>query len=167
MKAKTLSVALALCIAGWAGAAVAVEARSPIWDDTACKVTHTTYYSCSGDYHGAVDFSNGTCGVWSMRAMLVGSLYWNVYAGCNTSCAAPGTWVNGSNGYSFYQYNFIANSNSYSRTCDRCALGLVGPKEVHAQNTQNSTRLTAWYSGYVTCGAKCGSTYLLGYPRMS
>ena len=178
MKAKTLSVALALCIAGWAGVAGAVEARSPIWDDMACKVPHTTYYSCSGDYHGAVDFSNGTCGTWNMHGMLVGSFYWNVvsqYSNCEPTPMTPANYVyvNGSNGYRFYQYHHNHNATSYSRSCDRCALGLVGATgqadgaHVHAQNNQNSTKLTAWYAGYVTCSSKCGSGYLVGYPRMS
>ena len=178
MKAKTLYTALALGIIGGSSAAVAAEARGPIWDDVAGKVGHTTYYSCSGDYHAALDISNGTCSVWSMRAMLVGSFYWNVISG-QTNCqnypvtAANYTYVAGSNGYIFYQYHHNHNANSYSRSCDRCALGLVGATgqaygaHVHAQSNQNSTKLTAWYSGYATCGTKSNGNTIMGYPRLS
>ena len=173
---KTLYSAVVLCLVGWAGVAeaVTVEVRSPIWDDTNCRVNHTTYYSCSGDYHGALDFSNGTCGTWSQRAMLVGSFYHNVISG-NSNCeptpmtAANYVYVAGSNGYIFYQYHHNHNASSYSRSCDRCALGLVGATgqaygaHVHVQYNQNSTKLTAWYQGYVTCGAKCGANIVVGY----
>jgi hypothetical protein len=178
MKAKALYLTLALGIAGWAGVAAAVEARGPIWDDVGGKVGHTTYYYCNGDYHGALDISNGTCSVWSMRGMLVGTYYWNVvtgYSNCVNSpqTAANYTYVAGSSGYIFYQYHHNHNANSYSRSCDRCALGLVGATgnaygaHVHGQSNQNSTKLTAWYSGYATCGTKSNGNTVMGYPRLS
>jgi hypothetical protein len=170
---KTLSFVVVLCLVGWAGVAVAAEARSPFLGG---KVTSTTYYSCNGDYHAAVDISDGTCGVWNMRAMLVGSFYWNVVTG-QTNCqnypvtTANYVYVSGSTGYMFSQYHHNHSSNSYSRACDRCALGLVGATgqaygaHVHAQNTQYSTRLTAWYEGYAICGGSADG--VLGYPRLS
>jgi hypothetical protein len=174
-----LMTAVTLCITGWAGAAVAAEARGPIWDDVNAKVTHTTYYSCNSAnaFHGSLDIGNGTCSVWSMRGMLVGSYYWNVVSG-QSNCqpypvtAANYAYVNGASGYRFFQYHHNHNANSYSRTCDRCPLGLVGATgqaygaHVHAQHNQNSTILTGWYSGYVTCGSKSSGNHVMGRPAM-
>jgi hypothetical protein len=178
MKAKLLIPAVALVV-GWAGAAAAVEARGPIWDDLNARVTHTTYYSCNSAnaFHGSLDIGNGTCSTWNMRGMLVGSFYWNVvsaYSNCVNSPQTPAnyTYVNGASGYRFFQYHHNHNVSSASKTCDRCALGLVGATgqaygaHVHAQNNQNSTILTAWYSGYVTCGSKSSGNHIMGYPRL-
>lgn len=179
MKAKSLYLALAIATAGWASAASAVQAVGPICDENA-KVGHTTYYYCNSasGYHGSLDISNGTCSVWNMRGMLVGSYYWRVvssYANCVNTPQTPANYayVIGSNGYVFYQYHHNHNVSSYTRTCDRCALGLVGATgnaygaHVHGQHNYNGTIHTAWYSGYVTCGSKGGCNYTMGYPRMS
>jgi hypothetical protein len=94
MKSKMLYSAVVLCIAGWAGVAAAVEARGPIWDDANTKVGHTTYYYCNGDYHGALDISNGTCSTWNMRGMLVGSYYWNVVSQYTNCASTPQNQAN-------------------------------------------------------------------------
>lgn len=179
MKAKSLYLAMALCIAGWAGTASAVQAVGPICDENA-RVTHTTYYGCNtaNGYHGSLDIGNATCGSWNMRGMLVGSYYWRVvssYSNCASTPQTPANYayVIGANGYIFYQYHHNHNVSSYTRTCDRCALGLVGATgnaygaHAHAQLNYNGTIQTAWYSGYVTCGSKGGCNYTMGYPRMS
>jgi hypothetical protein len=169
-----LSAAMALLTVGWAGVAAAVEARGPICDD----VNTVVVCDSGGSLSGFLDISNGTCGVWNMHGMLVGSFFWNVSSACGSNCASTQTcanyvWANGSNGYRFYQYHHNHSAHSYSRTCDRCALGLVGSTgfsygaHVHVQHNQYSTKLTGWYSGYVTCGSKAGCSYTIGYPRMS
>jgi hypothetical protein len=174
MKSKKLYSAMVLCVVGWAGVAAAAEARGPIWADD----NTVTVAICSGSEHvGAVDISNGTCSTWNMRAMLVGSFYWNVvsaYTNCLSTPQTPANYayVNGMTGYRFYQYHHNHTASSYSRTCDRCALGLVGAAgqvygaRVHALNTQYNTVLTAWYAGYVTCEPKVGYIHIIGYPRL-
>lgn len=180
MKRKSLYLALALGLVGWAGAASAqVQAVGPICDENA-RVGHTTYYYCdvNSGYHGALDVGNSTCSVWNMRGMLVGTYRWNVvsqYTNCASTPQTPPNYVyaNGANGYSFYQFHHNHNASSFTQTCDRCALGLVGATgqaygaHVHAEHRLNGTRQTAWYSGYVTCGSKGGCNYTMGYPRMS
>jgi hypothetical protein len=165
---------VALCLVGWAGAEASVQVKGPICDDA------NTVVICDGSSEplGSLEIGNGTCGVWSMRGMLVGSFYWSVisqYSSCASTPQTPSnyTYVNGANGFRFYQYHHNHNASSYSRTCDRCALGLVGATgnvyipHVHAVHTQNGTKLTSWYTGYVTCGSKAGCSYTLGYLRMS
>jgi hypothetical protein len=144
--------------------AATYQARGPIWDDVNGKVTHTTYYGCNANnaYHGALDIGNGTCSVWNLRAMLVGTLYWNVhgnYTNCVNSPQVPQNYVEavGYNLYTFGQYHHNNGASSSSKSCDRCVLGLVGATgqaygaHVHAQNSYNRTAVTAWYNGYVTC----------------
>ena len=176
MKAKILNVVMALSIVGWAAVAGAgtVQARGPIWDDVNAKVIS----GCDSTYPGALAISNNTCGVWHMHGMLVGSHYWRV-SGANSNCVSTPqvpqnyVYVTGSNGYAFSQYHHNHSANSYSRTCDRCSLGLVGSTgnsyggHVCAQNTLNGSTVTAWYSGYVTCGSKSNANTVMGYPRTS
>ena len=176
---RTLFKTVALGLAGWAGAASAVQAVGPICTETA-RVVHATYSYCDPNWgpHSGLHISNNTCSVWNMRGMLVGSYRWNVVTG-RTNCAstpqvaANYTYAAGANGYIFYQYHHNHNASSYTQTCDRCPLGLVGATgqaygaHVHAQHNYNGTIQTAWYSGYVTCGSKGGCAYTMGYPRMS
>jgi hypothetical protein len=179
MKAKMLNAVMVLSLVGWVGVAGAgtVQARGPIWDDVNTTVSYPGCDGCSS-HPGALSISNGTCSMWNMRAMLVGTFYWNVY-GANSNCIntpqVPQNFVRviGSNGYNFSQYHHNHSASSYSRSCDRCTLGLVGATgqaygaRVCAQNSYNTTVLTAWYSGYVTCGSKSNGTSVLGYPRLS
>jgi len=179
MKAKTLFSMLFLCIAGWAGAAGAVDitAYGPIWDDANARVTHTTYYSCNGSYHGALDIGNATCGTWNMRGMLAGTRTWNVVTGYSNCASTPQTpanyvYTNLGGGHIFYQYHHNHSPTSYTQTCDRCALGLVGATgqaygaHVHGQHNYNGTAQTAWYSGYVTCGTKSSGSLTMGVVRI-
>ena len=178
MKSKTMYSMLALCVVAWAGTASAAQAVGPICDTNAV-VRSTTYYFCdpARGEHKALDILNNTCGSWNERAMLVGSYYWNVKSSCASACngSSCGNWsiVVGSNGWNFGQHHMIANANSYSKTCDRCSMGLVGgtgaatAAHTHAENHQNGTLHTGWYTGYVNCGSSgyCGNT--MGYPRLS
>jgi hypothetical protein len=155
-------------------------ARGPICQ-TGARVGSTTYYSCSGGYHGALDMSNGTCNSWNHRAMIVGSRYYRYYGGCGKSCTATscnggaGNYVvvTGGSGWQFRQLHIGANGSSASKTCDRCPLGLVSSTgqsygaHVHADNRRYGTRMTSWYtSAGTTCGrsAYCGNT--VGYPTL-
>jgi len=178
MNVKNLVYTAATLLAGSVSAATAV---GPICD-TAARVGSTTYYSCSGGTHTALDMSNGTCSVWNHRGMLSGSFYYRYYGGCANNCSGGTTCnggagnyyvVSGSNGWDFRQLHLNSNASSGTKTCDRCALGLVGSTgnstgaHVHADNRQYATRKSAWYTSKgTTCGssAYCGNT--VGYPTL-
>jgi hypothetical protein len=177
---KLASLILIALVAFASPTAIAATARGPICD-TGARVGSTTYYSCSGSYHGALDMSNGTCNSWNHRGMLVGSRYYRYYGGCGQSCSATscnggaGNYVvvSGSNGWQFRQLHIGANGSSGSKTCDRCALGLVSSTgqsygaHVHADNRRYGTRMTAWYTSVgTTCGrsAYCGN--VVGNPTL-
>ena len=163
-----------------ATSAYAATARGPICQ-TSARVGSTTYYSCSGSYHGALDMSNGTCNEWNHRGMILGSRYYRYYGGCGQSCRATscnggaGNYVvvSGGSGWQFRQLHIGANASSGSKTCDRCALGLVSSTgqsygaHVHADNRRYGTRMTAWYTSVgTTCGrsAYCGNR--VGTPTL-
>ncbi len=151
----------------------AATANGPICDPAA-KVNSTTYYSCSGGTHTALDIANRTCSEWNHRGMLVGSYRYTLYAGCANSCGAcsagagccnggAGNYyvVSGSSGWDFRQLHFNTNADSATKSCDRCALGLVGSTgnstgaHSHSDNRQYGTRKSAWYT---TAGTTCGSS---------
>ncbi|HZH16037.1 MAG TPA: peptidase M23 [Archangium sp.] len=178
---RMLSAAVALA-AGWSGsaAAITVPVYGPICD-TAAKVTSTTYYSCNGSTHTALDIGNATCSEWNYRAMLGGNFNYNYYGGCAASCTGStcnggaGNYyvVTGTNGWDFRQLHFNANASSGTKTCDRCALGLLGATgnatgpHTHADNRQYGTRKTSWYTTTgTTCGtsAYCGN--IIGYATL-
>jgi len=166
---------------GMAFNAAAVSAGGPMCT-TSARVNSTTYYSCSGSSHTALDMSNGTCGEWNHRAMLNASKYYRYYGGCGYSCYGGGCnggagnyyVVTGSNGWDFRQLHFIANASSGSKTCDGCALGLIGGTGTatgphsHADNRQYGTRKSGWYtSAGTTCGTSANCTHIVGYPKLS
>jgi hypothetical protein len=109
--------------------------------------------------------------------MIVGSVRYNLFGGCAANCANPppnpncnggaGNYfqVNGANGWQFRQLHFNPSGNTFTRTCDRCALGLVGSTgqsfgaHSHSDNRQFGTRKTAWYT---TVGTTCGSSGYCG-----
>jgi hypothetical protein len=177
-----MSAAAAL-VAGWSGLAVAasVPVYGPICD-TAARVGSTTYYSCSSGSHTALDIGNGTCSEWNQRAMLGGSFHYQYYGGCAANCSGGTTCnggagnyyvVTGTNGWDFRQLHLNANASSGSKTCDRCALGLVGATgnvtgpHVHADNRQYGVRHSSWYtSSGTTCGVSgyCGN--IVGYATL-
>jgi hypothetical protein len=174
MNVKKPLYAIAALLASWAGPAVAVSVPTygPICD-TAAKVNSTTYYSCSGGTHTALDISNGTCGEWAHRGMLGGSHYYRYTGGCANSCSGTSCSssssnfyvVVGTNGWDFRQLHIWSNANSGTKTCDRCALGLVGGTNsnigpmVHADNRQYGTRKSSWYTSK---GTTCGSSAYCG-----
>ena len=154
MNVKNMMYAAAALVAGFAGVASAATANGAICD-TAARVGSTTYYSCSGSSHTALDMSNGTCSEWNHRAMIAGSRYYHYYGGCAANCSGgtscnggAGNYfvVTGASGWDFRQLHINASGNSYSRTCDGCALGLVG-------STGNSTgahvHFEVWENGSV------------------
>jgi len=160
--------------------ASSATARGPICD-TGARVGSTTYYSCSSGYHAALDMSNGTCNAWNHRGMIVGSRFYRVFGGCGQSCSpttcngGAGNYavVTGGSGWEFRQLHIGANASTFSKTCDRCPLGLVSSTgqafgaHVHADNRRYGTRMTGWYtSAGTTCGrnAYCGNT--VGNPTL-
>lgn len=170
----TILGAAAVCVTLWAPAALAVPAYGPICDTNA-KV------SCpSGSVAGILEVSNNTCNSWNHRAMLAGSYYYKYYGGCANTCSGnscnggAGNYfvVTGSSGWDFRQLHFSSNSNSYSRTCDRCALGLIGgtgsvtSARSRSDNRQYGTRKTAWYSGSVSCGSGADCNIVVGHPTL-
>jgi len=186
MNAKTMMFAVAVSVMFWAGAASAQSQRTaygPICDTNA-RVGSTTYYSCSGSSHTALDMSNRTCSEWNHRAMLAGSFYYTFYSGCANSCGScssgccnggAGNYarVTGAAGWDFAQLHFNTSANSYSRTCDRCALGLVGSTgsstaaHVHAHNRKDGVRQSSWYTkAGTTCGSSAYCENIVGYPTL-
>lgn len=173
-------ILIALVAIATSASAYAATARGPICQ-TSARVGSTTYYSCNGGYHGALDMSNGTCNSWNHRGMILGSRYYRYYGGCGQSCRATscnggaGNYVvvTGGSGWQFRQLHIGANASSRSKTCDRCALGLVSSTgqsygaHVHADNRRYGTRMTAWYTSVgTTCGrsAYCGN--VVGRPTL-
>lgn len=149
------------------------------------RVGSTTYYSCSGSAHSALDMSNGTCSEWNHRGMLVGSYAYRFYGGCANNCRNPppsttcnggaGNYyvVSGGSGWDFRQLHVNTNGSSRTQTCDRCALGLVGSTgnsygaHVHADNRQYGTKKTAWYTSVgTTCGSSANCTNRVGVPSL-
>lgn len=169
---KNLKLFLATAViaaAGWATTVSAHTIVGPICD-TGARVGSTTYYSCNGGSHTALDMSNGTCSVWNHRGMVSGSYYYRYSGGCANNCSGGTTCnggagnyytVTGVNGWDFRQLHLNSNVSSGSKTCDRCALGLVGSTgnstgaHVHADNRQYGTRKSAWYT---SVGTTCGSS---------
>jgi hypothetical protein len=181
MNMKNMMYAAAVLVAGVASMAVAHTAYGPICD-SAARVGSTTYYSCSSGSHTALDMSNGTCSEWNHRGMIYGSIYYGYYGGCANNCSG-GTTCNGgagnyykvigANGWDFAQLHLNSNANSYSKTCDRCALGLVGSTgnstgaHVHAHNRKDTVRQSAWYVNKgTTCGSSAYCNNIVGYPTL-
>ena len=186
MKNRILLAAMALlALAARPASAPAATANGPICDPNA-RVNSTTYYSCSGSSHTALDIANGTCSEWNHRAMLVGSYRYTLYGGCTNSCGAcsagasccnggAGNYyvVSGSNGWDFRQLHSNTNASSKTQTCDRCILGLVGSTgnstgaHSHSDNRQYGTRMTAWYTSVgTTCGSSGYCNNRVGTPTL-
>jgi len=181
MNVKNMMYAAAALVAGWSGAALAATAVGPICD-TAARVGSTTYYSCSGSSHTALDMSNGTCSEWNHRGMLQGDFHFQYYGGCAANCSGGTTCnggagnyyvVTGGSGWDFRQLHLNANQNSFSKTCNGCVLGLVGSTgnstgaHVHADNRQYQTRKSAWYTSKgTTCGSSAYCGNVVGYPTL-
>ena len=159
-------------------------ARGPICESIA-RVGSTTYYSCSGSTHTALDISNQSCSEWNHRGMILGSVKYNLFGGCAANCANPppnpncnggaGNYfvVNGASGWQFRQLHFNASPNTYTRTCDRCALGLIGSTghsfgaHSHSDNRQYGTRKSAWYTSVgTTCGSSGFCERVVGQPTL-
>jgi hypothetical protein len=164
----------------------AATANGPICHNVA-KVGSTTYYSCSGSSHTALDISNGTCSEYNHRGMLVGNYYYTSYSGCANNCANPpsttsqncnggaGNYVSvaGGSGWDFRQLHFNTNASTGSKTCDRCALGLLGSTggsfgaHSHSDNRQYGTRKSAWYANVgTTCGSSGDCINRVGVPTL-
>jgi hypothetical protein len=181
MKVKSLLFAVvALAAVGYANSVTAATAKGPICE-TSANVNSTTYYNCSGSSHTALDMGNASCGEWNHRGMLSGSFYYKYYGGCAAACygsdcnGGAGNYyvVTGANGWDFRQLHIYANVSSGSKTCDGCALGLVGGTgsatgpHVHADNRQYGTRKSAWYTSKgTTCGSSAYCGNVVGYPTL-
>jgi hypothetical protein len=180
MSSMRTLIAVALLVAGWSTARAAT-ANGGICD-TGARVGHTTYYYCSSGLHNAVDSSNGTCSVWNHRGMIVGSRYYTFTGGCANTCSVRSTCnggagnyvrVTGSSGWTWSQMHINKNGSSYSKTCDRCPMGLVGSTgnssgaHIHSDNRQYGTKKTAWYRNVgTTCGTNAYCGRRIGVPTL-
>jgi hypothetical protein len=160
----------------------AVTAMGPVCNASA-KVLSTTYYSCSGSTHTALDIGGVPCGE-PLYGPLVGTFTYRPYGGCANTCSGTNTSCNGGagnyyvvTGASGWDFRMLhANNGStapVTKTCNRCLLGTtVGSTgsattpHVHLDNRQYGTRKTAWYSGTVTCGSPASCTNVIGYPTL-
>ncbi|QSQ27058.1 peptidase M23 [Pyxidicoccus parkwayensis] len=181
MNRKSLMFAVvALVAAGWASTVTAATANGPICE-TSAWVNSTTYYNCNGGSHTALDIGNGTCNEWNHRGMLVGNYYYSYAGGCAAACngstcnGGAGNYytVTGGSGWNFRQLHFINNVSSGSKTCDRCALGLVGGTgsatgpHSHSDNRNGTTRHSAWYTNVgTTCGSSGYCNNRVGVPTL-
>lgn len=154
-------------------------------------VKSTTYYFCSSasGSHTALDIcvdtsgakaTCGACKATNVRSMLDGSYYYRLQQGnCADDCDSTPTncgggagnyyEVTGSAGYNFRQLHLIRSADMSSKTAARGAFlgwwgstGSSSAPHVHADNRQYTTRLTSWYSGYVTCGSAATSSNAIG-----
>jgi hypothetical protein len=185
---------VAACLAAGTAGAQTVAAYGPS-SLAGTYVKSTTYYFCSSSSgsHSAldicVDLNNaktacGACKATNVRAMLNGSYTYRLMEGscaddCDstpTSCGGgAGNYyeVTGSNGYNFRQLHLIRSADMATKTAARGTFlgwwGSTGSStapHVHADNRQYSTRLTAWYTGYVTCGSAATSSNAIGQVKL-
>lgn len=164
---KTLAVLAALALAPAALAQTRVG--SPIKG-----TVHSTTYTATGSFHGAVDISNGYCNLDPVLAPFAG--YWNI------TIRTTGVVCNGSGSGNqneakhtladsrvFRIWHFIKTAQSYDRTCDGCALGNVGATgnatgpHVHMQVDKFGTIETVWYASYTTKGEFLDVGETVGY----
>ncbi|HYO65170.1 MAG TPA: peptidase M23 [Archangium sp.] len=179
MNMKTMGRAAAVLVVGLAGAATAATANGPVCN-TAATVSSTTYYSCSGSSHTALDIGGVACGE-PFYAPLVGSYFYKLYGGCAATCTGDtcnggaGNYyvVTGTNGWDFRMLHLITDAYSASKTCNGCRLGQVGgtgsatSAHVHLDNRQYGTRKTSWYTGAgTTCGSSAYCGNVIGYPTL-
>ena len=171
MNVKTMGRATAVLVMALTGAASAATANGPVCN-SAAKVLSTTYYTCTGSSHTALDIGGVACGE-PFYAPLEGSYYYRFYGGCAASCTGntcnggAGNYyvVTGANGWDFRMLHLIADAYSGSKTCDGCRLGQVGATgsatepHVHLDNRQYGTRKSSWYTG---SGTTCGSSGYCG-----
>lgn len=130
----------------------------------------------------------GACDATHVRAMLDGSYTYqlmcsNCTRDCDstrtTCCGGAGNYyqVNGTGGYVFRQLHLnpdtATTSNMRTQTAARGAFlgwwGSTGSStapHVHADNMLSGTRLSAWYSSYVTCGSPATSNNAIGQVRL-
>jgi hypothetical protein len=179
MNVKTMGRATAVLVMALTGAASAATANGPVCN-SAAKVLSTTYYTCTGSSHTALDIGGVACGE-PFYAPLEGSYYYRFYGGCAASCTGntcnggAGNYyvVTGANGWDFRMLHLIADAYSGSKTCDGCRLGQVGATgsatepHVHLDNRQYGTRKSAWYvSAGTTCGSSAYCGNVIGSPTL-
>lgn len=188
------AVGVAACLAAGTAGAQTVATFGPS-SLAGTYVKSTTYYFCSSasGSHSAldicVDLNNakttcGACKATNVRTMLDGSYYYQLQQGsCADDCDSTPTncgggagnyyEVTGSNGYNFRQLHLIRSADMASKTAARGAYlgwwgstGSSSAPHVHADNRQYTTRLTAWYSAYVTCGSAATSSNAIGQVKL-
>lgn len=167
---RALYGVIALCLGVWTEGALAATAHAPTFGTVDCP------YATPSGY---LDISNMTCSEWNHRGMILGSVHYRYTGGCANSCTGgtscnggAGNYyvVTGANGWDFRQLFINASASSYSKTCDRCVLGLVGASGgatrslARSDNRQYGTRKSAWMSPSLACGQTAPT--IVGYPTL-
>lgn len=187
-KAMKSLVGVGMALVGAQAAAATVAAYGPSVQ-AGTYVKSTTYYFCNSSTHTALDIcvdtsgakaTCGACNATNVLTMLNGTYYYQLMHGtCASDCdsvktdcgAGAGNYVQvtGSNGYDFREMHLNPNADMKSKTAARGAyigwLGSTGSStapHVHADNRRSGTRLSAWYSAYVTCGSPATSANAIG-----
>ena len=110
-RASVITALLALAVAFAVPSALEAAtrtARGPICESIA-RVGSTTYYSCNGGTHTALDIGNHSCSEWNHRGMILGSVKYNLFGGCAANCANPPSNQNCNGGAGNY---FVVNGTS-------------------------------------------------------
>ncbi|HEX5746781.1 MAG TPA: peptidase M23 [Archangium sp.] len=177
-----------LALVGAQAAAATVTAYGPSLQ-SGTYIKSTTYYFCNSSSHTALDIcvdttgnktSCGACNATNVLSMLNGTYtYQLMISGCASDCDSTPTdcgggagnyyQVTGSNGYDFRQLHINPNADMKTKTAARGAylgwLGSTGSStapHVHADNRRSGTRLSAWYTGYVSCGSPATGSNAIG-----
>ncbi|HZI02400.1 MAG TPA: peptidase M23 [Archangium sp.] len=170
-KMRALYAVVALCLGVWTEGALAATAGAP---------TSGTIYCPYASPSGFLDVAT-TCSEWNHLGMIVGNVYYRYYGGCANSCSGgtscnggAGNYyvVTGASGWDFRQLFVNSNASSGSKTCDRCALGLIGASGSatrslgRSENRQYGTRHSSWISPSLTCGQSVAGGQTVGYPTL-
>lgn len=174
----------------WGARVHAAEARGAICHDKS-RITALKFYS-SGNFHGAMDQAIAGGGCWLSdsasaryhRGSINASRHYSYLGGCGKFCGnnlgstchgGAGNMITttGSDGWDWRQMhiNHLA-TKSKSKTCNRCAFGLVGSTgnssgaHAHVENRRFGSKMTAWMSGK-SVGQNSNCTVKVGSPKLS
>lgn len=178
-----------LVVIAFSANTLAAEARGAICDSGA-RITALAYYS-SGNFHGAMDQAISGGGCWTSdsasaryhRGSINSSRHYSYLGGCGKFCGnnlgstcngGAGNMITttGTNGWDWRQMHINSLTGfSKSKTCTRCAFGLVGSTgnssagHVHVENRRYGTKSTGWLSGN-SVGQSSSCTKTMGYPKL-
>lgn len=185
-----LVIVSALFVGVQSEAASKKNARGAICDSRS-RITALKYYS-SGKFHGAMDQAiAATTKCWTKdsasaryhRGSIVGARYYRYLGGCGATCrynignrcnGGAGNMITttGGSGWDWRQMHINhLSTKSKSKTCKRCAFGLVGSTgnssagHAHVENRRYGTKMTGWMSGKKV-GNNANCTKRVGRPTL-